>query len=201
MSSRRPAMTRLRCEELRGGVLTRECEPATPRHDAPGPPLDMSADTQHSEHVGHSPVGRALAVLGTLVATAAVGVVVGPLGVLVAVGVGFARYLAAATTAFAAGQIVLVALYPTEGPLALLVLAEIGLSCVLLAPVVDHDEPGRATVATLVAGVALGGTAWAALRSTEGVWAGASVLVVGTAVVAYGLHRYERVRLGLVETP
>ena len=161
----------------------------------------MSADTQHSEHVGHSPVGRALAVLGTLVATAAVGVVVGPLGVLVAVGVGIARYLAAATTAFAAGQIVLVALYPTEGPLALLVLAEIGLSCVLLAPVVDHDEPGRATVATLVAGVALGGTAWVALRSTEGVWAGASMLVVGTAIVAYGLHRYERVRLGLVETP
>ena len=160
----------------------------------------MSADTQHSEHVGHSPVERALAVLGTLVATAAVGVVVGPLGVLVAVGVGIARYLAA-TTAFAAGQIVLVALYPTEGPLALLVLAEIGLSCVLLAPVVDRDEPGRATVATLVAGVALGGTAWAALRSAEGVWVGASAIVVGTAIAAYGLHRYERVRLGLVETP
>ena len=161
----------------------------------------MSADTQHSEHAGHSPVGRALAVLGTLVATAAVGVVVGPLGVLVAVGVGIARYLAAATTAFAAGQIVLVALYPTEGPLALLALAEVGLSCVLLASVLGRDEPGRAIVATLIAGVALGGTAWVALRSTEGVWAGTSAVVAGTATVAYGLHRYERVRLGLVEMP
>ncbi|WP_049902589.1 hypothetical protein [Halococcus agarilyticus] len=146
-------------------------------------------------------VRKALATLGTFVATIATGVVVGPLGVLVAVGVGSAQYLVSTTAAFATGQIVLGALYPSEGPLPFLVLAEVGLFGVLSSAAVDRYGPERLLVASLVAGVAIGGSGWLALRSTATIWIAAGVIVVGTALVGYGLHRYERVRLELVGPP
>jgi|AntDeeMetagen285_2_1112576.scaffolds.fasta_scaffold13473_2 hypothetical protein len=159
----------------------------------------MSVNTHRPNSDDDSPVRRALATLGTLIATIAVGVVVGPLGVLVAVAVGITQYLVSTTAAFAIGQIVLAALYPSEGAVVFLILAEVGLLGVLFSATVEHHDPGRLLIASLIAGVAIGATGWLALQSSATIWIAASVIVAGTAFVTYGLHRYERVTLELVE--
>src|SRR5699024_10932904 len=92
------------------------------------------------------------------------------------------------------------ALYPATGPLSLLVLAEIGLFGVLFSTTVSHHAPGRLAVSSLVAGIVIGVTGWFVLRTGTALWIVASLFVVGTAVGTYGLHRYERVTLGLVES-
>lgn len=158
----------------------------------------MNDETRNGGSSSRPSVRRAFATIGTLVATIAIGTVVGPLGALVAIGVGSAQYLVSTTAAFATGQIVLAALFPPGGSPVALVLAEIGLLCVLCRIVVDHHAPARLIGATLVAGVAIGGSGWLALRSSTTIWIGAGVIVAVTALVAYGLHRYERVQLGLV---
>lgn len=159
----------------------------------------MSVSTDEPNAAPASRLSRALAVLGTLVATLAVGVAVGPLAVLVIVAVGGTLFFASTTAAFALGQVVLVALVPPGGALAILVIAEIGLLGVLCSPAVDHHDPGRLLVASLLAGLAVGAIGWLTLRSSQAVWLAAGALVVATAFLAYGIHRYERVTLGLVE--
>lgn len=161
----------------------------------------MNDETRTADSGSRPSIRRALAAIGTLVATIAVGIVVGPLGALVAIGVGGAQYLVSTTAAFATGQIVLAALFPSGGSLVALVLAEVGLLCVLCSTAVEHHAPVRSIGAALVAGVTIGGSGWLAYRSSATVWIGAGVIVATTALVAYGLHRYERVQLGLVEAP
>jgi hypothetical protein len=160
----------------------------------------MSVTTHDPTAAPTSRLARTVAGLGTLVTTLAVGVAVGPLAALMIVAVGGTLLFASTTAAFALGQIVLVALVPPGGTLAVLVIAEIGLLSVLCSPAVDHHDPGRLLVASLLAGLAVGATGWLTLRSSQGVWPAAGVLVVATAFLAYGIHRYERVTLGLVET-
>ncbi|EMA51902.1 hypothetical protein C448_00360 [Halococcus morrhuae DSM 1307] len=160
----------------------------------------MSVPTDEPTAPPVSRLARALAVLGALVATLAVGVAVGPLAALMIVAVGGALLLASTTAAFALGQVVLVALVPPGGALAIFAIAEIGLLGVLCSPAVDHHDPGRLLVASLLAGLAVGATGWLTLRSSQAVWPAAGALVVTTAFLAYGIHRYERVTLGLVET-
>jgi hypothetical protein len=135
-----------------------------------------------------------------VVATLAVGVAVGPLGILMAVGIASAYYLVSTTAAFALGQVILVALVPFEGALAVLVLAEGGLLGVLFSTTVDHDDPARLLVASLLAGLAIGATGWLGLQAGQTVWIAAGTLAVATAFLSYGIHRYERVTLGLVES-
>jgi|GEM_PF-5148465 len=160
----------------------------------------MSVNTSHDDSGTHAIVRSVPATLGALVTTAVAVFTTGPLGVLIAVGVGSALYLISAPAAFATGQIILSALYPAAGPLSLLVLAEIGLFGVLFSTTVSHHAPGRLAVSSLVAGIVIGVTGWFVLRTGTALWIVASLFVVGTAVGTYGLHRYERVTLGLVES-
>lgn len=160
---------------------------------------NMNVNANQDSSGEHVPVRRVLATLGTLITTVVAIVTTGPLGVLIAVGVGSALYFISAPAAFATGQIVLSALYPSEGPLLLLLLAEIGLLGVLFSTAVSHHAPGRLAVSSLVAGIVIGVAGWLVLRSGTALWIVASMFVVGIAVITYGLHRYERVTLGLVE--
>lgn len=159
----------------------------------------MTVDARQNSSGEHTIVRRALATLGTLITAGVVVFIAGPLGVLIAVGVGSACYLISTPAGFATGQIILSALYPSEGPLLLLLLAEIGLLGVLFSTIVTHHAPGRLAVSSLVAGVAIGVFGWIVLRSGVALWIVASMVVVGIALVTYGMHRYERVTLGLVE--
>lgn len=159
----------------------------------------MSATTHQSNSANASRLHRACAALGTLVATLAVGVAVGPLAILVAVAIGIALILVSTTAAFALGQVVLVALVPPDGAPIILVLAEIGLLGVLFSTIINHYDPARLLVASLLAGLAVGATGWLLFWMNQTVWIAASAVVITTAFVAYGIHRYERVTLGLVE--
>lgn len=161
----------------------------------------MSANTHQSGFRSYLTGRNGLAAFGTLLATLVVSIVVGPIGLLIAVGVGGTQYLVSGPMAFAVGQIVLMALYPAEGPTSHLVLGEVGLLCFLLSTALDHDGSIRMVMATLVAGGVVGGCAWLGLRTTDTVWIGGGMVIAATAVIAYGLHRYERVSLQLVETP
>ena len=160
----------------------------------------MSVTTHDPTAPPASRLARIVAGFGTLVATLAALVAVGPLAALVAVAVGGALFFASTTAAFALGQVVLVALVPADGALAVLAIAELGLLVVLCSPAVDHHDPGRLLVASLLAGLAVGAIGWLTLRASRGIWPAAGALVVATAFLAYGIHRYERVTLGLVES-
>nr|WP_206043030.1 MULTISPECIES: hypothetical protein [Haloferax] len=137
---------------------------------------------------------------GVLCFTLAVGLTSGPWGV-------------------AAGVLVLVAAAATGGPLAFVVaqltavslFGDAGLVAVggaqlaafpLLASAAFAWPPDRARLARLAAGyvVALG-VAWALWSTLRWAWQAAAVAAVLAAAVAYGLHRYERVALGLVDAP
>lgn len=159
----------------------------------------MSVTLPESNTSHPSRIAKVLAAFGALVATLAVGVAVGPLGVLMAAGVASAYYVVSTTAAFALGQVILVALIPSEGIFVILVLAEIGLLGVLFSTTVDHNDSARLLVASLLAGLVIGATGWLAFRASQTVWVAASALVLATAFFAYGIHRYERVTLGLVE--
>lgn len=160
----------------------------------------MTTTIQETNTSRSSRTAGALAVLGTLVATLAVGVAAGPLGVLMVAGVASAYYVVSTTAAFALGQVVLAALVPFDGAVAVLVLAEIGLLGVLFSTTVDHNDPARLLVASLLASLAIGAIGWLGLRTSQAVWIAAGALALATAFFAYGIHRYERVTLGLVET-
>ncbi len=147
-----------------------------------------------------SRIAKVVAALGTLVATLAVGVAVGPLGVLMAAGLVSALYFISTTAAFALGQVVLVALVPASGAFAILVLAEIGLLGVLFSTAVDHHDPARLLVVSLLAGLVIGSIGWLGFQASQTVWIVAGALALATAFFAYGIHRYERVMLGLVRT-
>ncbi|CQR48603.1 hypothetical protein BN996_00050 [Haloferax massiliensis] len=116
----------------------------------------------------------------------------------------------------AGGVLVLAAAAASEGPLAFVVaqltavslFGDAGLVAVgaahlaafpLLASAACAWPPDRARLARLAAGyvVALG-VAWALWTTLRWAWQAALVAAVLAAAVAYGLHRYERVALGLV---
>jgi hypothetical protein len=160
----------------------------------------MSVTTYQPNAAPTSRLTKTVAVLGMLVTTLAIGVAAGPLAILMIIAVGGSLLFASTTAAFALGQVVLVALVPPGGTLAVLALAEIGLFGVVCSPASDHHDPGRLLVASLLAGLAIGAIGWLTLRSSQGVWIAAGAIVVVTAFLAYGIHRYERVTLGLVET-
>ncbi|RDZ63811.1 hypothetical protein C5B90_11835 [Haloferax sp. Atlit-12N] len=118
----------------------------------------------------------------------------------------------------AAGVLVLAAATATTGPLAFVVAQLTAVSFFgdaslvalggaqlaafpLLASAACAWPPDRSRLARLAAGyvVALG-AAWALWATLRWAWQATLVAVVLAALVAYGLHRYERVALGLVST-
>jgi len=58
----------------------------------------------------------------------------------------------------------------------------------------------RTTLACWLLALALFAVVWLAQRGTDSLWLVAVTLVAVGLLVGYGLHRYERVRLGLVTT-
>lgn len=137
------------------------------------------------------------------VAIAAVGVRLAADGlgpaILALVAVGLAWYRLDELYAIALGHAVFLSVVGSVSLEPALLVAEIGLLVVLLAPAVDADAPvsfvGAAllTLGGLIA-VAAAGYGWSGQ-----LWIGAGVLL-GTLVLSdYALYRYELVHLGLVE--
>lgn len=169
----------------------------------------MSTDDRREQalSVGHDNESRLLAPgsdrhwsgwLAALVLVVTFGVAAGPAGA--GVGVAAVAVWAALGTpyAIAAGVALLVAVTPDGvGPIAAAVAAT-GLLALVLAPVVTAGARLASGVAVVLTTGTLGSLAWLVVRSRP-LWLGAVVLVGAGAVLAYGLDRYYRLRLGLLE--
>jgi hypothetical protein len=78
-------------------------------------------------------------------------------------------------------------------------LAEIVLVLLLVESLFVDLRPGQALLAGGLTLLVLGGLPYASWLATERLWLATLVLVLAGATLAYGLHRYERVSLGLVD--
>lgn len=103
--------------------------------------------------------------------------------------------------AFVVGHVALVLVVPSTGGLGVLAAAEIGLIGLLCTATVGPPRPGRVLA---LAGCAVGtatGFAWLGLDRVATVWGVGGVVLGGGALLAYWLHRYERVALELPADP
>lgn len=120
-------------------------------------------------------------------------------GLIAAAVIALCWYLLSSLYAVAIGH-AMVLLLTTETLPPELLIAEVGLGVVLIAPAVDTDGPA-AFIGSFLGGLgallALGvATYWWSNR----LWIAAAVLLGALAVAGYGLYRYELVSLGLVES-
>jgi len=126
-------------------------------------------------------------------------------GAIAAVVLGVAWYALPAPYAVAVGHLLLVALLPPESGIEAiqvvgLVPVEAGLLGLLATAAPRIDAPARFAVALVVATAVLVGVAALGFLA-GGVPGAAAALAVVAGVLGYGLHRYERLRLGLIEAP
>ncbi|MCO8244757.1 MULTISPECIES: hypothetical protein [unclassified Haladaptatus] len=101
------------------------------------------------------------------------------------------------TVAF--GQLVVVALFADTVGVRYLVPLELGLLVVLAGSAATLDHPRWRALATSGLAVGLGAATLASYRWTGDYWLAIGVVVITFALAAYGMHRYECVKLGLVE--
>ncbi|WP_255170530.1 hypothetical protein [Natrononativus amylolyticus] len=140
------------------------------------------------------PWAEGLAAVALLVACT---VVVGPLGALAGIVAVVLWATLGAPYAVAGGTVALVAAVPDGLDPISVGLVGAGFLAVLLAPAVHTPAPGRFAAVTVASALGLGGLAWAVARAGP-LWLAGAVLLGALATAAYGLHRYELVRLGLV---
>lgn len=98
-------------------------------------------------------------------------------------------------SAFVIGQFALVALLPTTSDLLILVSAEVGLIGILVESTVKTPRPGRVlliAICTIGIATTLG---WAGYQRFATIVGVTGFLLGGGAVLAYWIHRYERVTL------
>ncbi|MDQ2052623.1 hypothetical protein RBH26_19375 [Natronolimnohabitans sp. A-GB9] len=152
----------------------------------------MTTAVDRSETARDWPIVVALMVLTALCALAA-----GPIGLLAGLASAVAWYALGVPYAIAVGHIVLapVAVGGTDPMTVLLV--ELGYLAVVIAPVVDVREPRRTGAVAVTSAAGFVGVGWVAAHRLS-LWLAAVVVCLAVGLVAYGLHRYELVRLGLV---
>lgn len=105
--------------------------------------------------------------------------------------------------AVAAGQVLVAALVGAAGPVAIppIVVAESGLALVLLVELLADDDRRFGVLGYLVAIGGIGAVTSLLYATEVGLWLVGGVQLAVFAVAAYGIHRYERLRLGLIEGP
>ncbi|AFO59084.1 MULTISPECIES: hypothetical protein [unclassified Natrinema] len=127
----------------------------------------------------------------------AFGAVAGPLGALAGIATALVGYLLGIPYALAAGHVALVVSFPDGIDPLPFVIVEATFIAVLLAPIAWTESPGRITLVAITSALTLAGAAWLVVDSQPIYMAAATVIVLLTSA-SYGLHRLERVRLGLV---
>jgi hypothetical protein len=132
--------------------------------------------------------------VGLLATAVLLGVTTGLPGVVVGAGLALAWLLLPVVYVVALGQFALVGLYAADTPALVLALAEVGFASTLLASLFPAS-PARAAVPFVVAALLLTGV----VLFAPSVPLGSGALLVVAAAGAYGLHRYERVSMGLVD--
>lgn len=137
--------------------------------------------------------------LGTIAILLTVGtftVANGAFGLAVGSAVALTWYRLPSVYAYTIGQFALGAVSPNS--VVVLGLLEVGLSAILLEPALRAERPGWQIAAL---GLVLGfvaTVAWQVIDHVQPLWTGVAVFVLCFTGVAYGLHRYERLALGLI---
>jgi len=118
-------------------------------------------------------------------------------GLLAAVVVALSWYVLPAVYAFTIGQFAFVAVVPESGQRILqTMLVEAGLIGILIEPVMnEHPRLAVLTGVGITVSVSL---FWAVAEWLQPLWKTVGVLTVGLTLLAYGLHRYERLELGVI---
>ena len=152
----------------------------------------MAASLRIRSSIDREDVGL---LLGVLISAVGLFGIVGPVGIVVALVAAVATRLAGAP--FGVGALHLGALASGSGPELLpLVILEGGAALFVLTEY-DWFDDVLAIIVLVLGSVALSVSA-VSLAESNGVLMAAFALVTAAAILAYGLHRYERVRLGLV---
>jgi hypothetical protein len=139
---------------------------------------------------------------GTIFVASAFAIAGGLPGLLAAVVVGVSWYALPSIVVFTIGQFALGALVSPEQTPLLLLIAEGGLLGILSGATAETNRSAQSTafVVGCIALFAVG--SWASYHWLDSIWRTTAVLAVAVTVGAYGLHRYERIALGLVtDTP
>jgi hypothetical protein len=157
----------------------------------------MAASLRIRSSIDREDVGL---LLGVLISAVGLFGIVGPVGIVVALVAAVATRLAGAPFGVGAlhlGALHLGALTSGSGPELLpLVILEGGAALFVLMEY-DWFDDVLAIIVLVLGSVALSVSA-VSLAESNGVLMAAFALVTAAAILAYGLHRYERVRLGLV---
>lgn len=138
-----------------------------------------------------------LRLLGAAVALGAFALFGGPTGLAVGVAVAIGCVLLPGPFAFALGHLGLLGAFPDPAP-AEVVPVEAGLLLSLTAATAAA-EGARAVVAVAAAFVGLTAVVVTGVVATDAPWLVAGLLGAVVAALAYGVHRYERLRLGLTD--
>lgn len=136
--------------------------------------------------------------LAVLVLVGSLGVAGGPPGAGVGVAAAAVWVVLGTPYAIAAGVALFAAVTPDGvGPVAATI-AGTGLLGLVLVPAAAANARVGYALAVVLTTATLGGLAWL-LVSIQPLWLGAVVLVGAGAVLVYGLNRYHRLRLGLLD--
>jgi len=140
-----------------------------------------------------------LGAVGTLVAASTVTYWYGGIGVLTGLGIALSWYTLPSVYAFTIGQFALTAVAAGSGtPPLQLGLLEAGLLGILVEPAIYEGRQLRLVVLTGLGISVVMSLVWGLAEWIQPLWKTVVALTVSVALVAYGLHRYEQLELGLV---
>lgn len=162
-------------------------------------PADVDVSTQERAATRERAERTWLGLAALALAGAGFVLVAGVAGALAAVTLAVAWYALPLPYAVALGHLLLVASVPGGTGLAVLVPAEAGLLGLLLSEAPAVDAPLRFGAAFLGTATVLIGVAAAGFAAGGPVGAALALAVVA-ATLGYGLHRYELLRLGFLDT-
>lgn len=155
----------------------------------------LSASEQRSQWV------QVIGLLGVGIIAAGFWLAAEWMGLLAVAVIGLTWYILSNTYAVAIGHAMFLPVAPRSlTPEPAVLIAEVGLVILLLAPATTTGAPERFIGVYLVSLLGLSGLAVGAYRWSGRLWIGAVVLVGVLGIAGYGLYRYEQVRLGLVDT-
>lgn len=137
--------------------------------------------------------------IGGLVAVSILAITLGPVGVLAGGALALAWYLVPVVYVVAIGHVLIAGIWPEHASFTRLALIELGFISMLAGTAHRVDHPIRFFLTFSVTILALGGIAiWLTQQRTP-LWELVVILAVIILISSYSIHRYERVRLGLVK--
>ncbi|WP_416840449.1 hypothetical protein [Haloferax sp. DFSO52] len=135
--------------------------------------------------------------IGIIAFTALVTLSFGGWGIVAGAGVLVAATLVAGPAAFVFAQLVLVSLLSEPSPW-LLVATQLAVFPLLVSERSSWPRTRVHLISMALAYLGSLGVVWLLVTNLRWVWQAAALFVVAAATLSYGIHRYERVSLGLV---